>query len=447
MNALVLLLAETLQGELVITQERLEALGEDVRPLVEKAAGRTFRKPPALGISTAEEVAKVLAGELVPQFRAQVPGTSHDEAREAAGRMATLYAGILLGKYQPAGHRIHIVAENFRKLADLMKRPRIATPEHLRAVVIHELVHALDEQDYRATSRLGEAKTADEIVILNALVEGHAQHVLRRVLEAEQAHAVFREFEESTTAELPGLSEGEKVLSQLLTASLRFAYVDGRLFFDRLAAAGRKTTVGEVFRAPPASKDVLLHPERYADPKAAPAARDLQALFDAVARDHEGWRSQRIKTGEFELRAAFGDFVEKKRLDPVLPRAAGGMTLALSRRDQMRAFAVIQMDTPENASRLAELLGALTRSKEARLKEGKIRITKCDRKELKTKGGLKNECTRMTVDADGEEVLVADAIAVLDEFVIEVLYSNCEAADEELAGHLDRIRAYLKEGK
>jgi hypothetical protein len=236
-----------------------------------------------------------------------------------------------------------------------------------------------------------------------------------------------------------------------MTRHVRFGYVDGRKFFDGVAALGRKTYVEDIFRKPPATKDLVLHPERYYDAKAGPAARDVDPILDALAKVREEWGGQRPKFGELELRASFGDFVDRKEVDAVAPRLLGGKTLVLTPKDspgsKIVAFLVLQTDGPETASKLTGLFAKLSRAKEERMKEGAMRIVKAERAALKTKSGAPNERTRSTVEVRGQTIMVVDVIARLGEYVIEVLYSVEEATDDELVEHVDRIVEMLKEKK
>ncbi len=434
--------------EFTITDETLAAIIKDVKPLVEKAGGAAFKTEPKLMLSSAAEVRKVLARELEPQVRMQFPDAGEDGHKTQAAGLAEMLAGSLLGKYEPEGHRVHVVPDNFIKLARLYEQPRINSADYLRVVAIHELVHALDQERFKAMDRIADAKTLEQLIVWGAVLEGHAQHVTRAILASEKRGELFTEFEAFMTSTPPGLSEGEKVLSQMLTLNLQFSYIDGRKFFDALAAGERKTYVEDVFKTPPVDKDVFLHPETYYAPRKKAAARELKALWEEVGKEREGWVPQKIRMGEHELRASFGDFVDKDKVSVAVKALVGGEMLMLQPKDlsgsKLVGILIVQMETAAAAESFLGLFDELMRAKDARMKEGDIRIVKADYAPLKLKGDVKNSRARKLVAFHGQEVTVADVTAVVGEFVLEVLYSNEEVTDEALAKDLDRVIDFLK---
>jgi len=431
-----------------VTPERLDALVKEVRPLVERSTGHAFKEEPKLVISEADEVRKILVTELTPQMKLQLPDGSADDHRKAAGEMAEQFTKILLGKYAAATNSIHVIPGNFKRLAERYKRPRINSADYLRVIAIHELVHAIDEQAYRAMSRIADVKSAEELVVWNAVIEGHAQHVTRAILVAEKRGDLFRDFEEQISAMPPGTSEGEKALASQQAMYVKFGYIDGRAFFEGLAATGRKTYVEDVFAKPPATKDVILHPARYYDPKARPAARDLKPLWDALRKDFDGWSTDTPSIGEFELRSAIGDFVERKALDAAMARLVGGGALSATPKDapgsKMVVVLVSQSESGEAASALHDLFEATLKSKDERMKEGAIRITKAEYGTLKTKGGWRTTLARKTIVAAGQEVPVVDALVTVGDFTVEVLYSNEGIADDEMSKRVQSIAEWLE---
>jgi WD40 repeat protein len=435
--------------DFTISPERLDALMQEAGPRLEKAMGHLFKAPPKLLVSTPEAVRDILAAEIEPTLRIRTPDLNAEKRKEAALQMADLMSHIYFGKYEPGTNRVHLVPENFSALAKELKRPLILTPDFLRLVVIHELVHAMDNQELKVWSRIDSLNTVEELSVLNALIEGHAQQVTHEILAAGGQEKVFAAYEEILQSDPPSSSAGEKFVAQVFATQFRAPYIEGRKFLDGLAASGKKNYVEDVFSKAPASMDVILHPERYYDPAKRREMRDLGELFDDLAKRQPGWASTKVRVGELEVRTSFGDFVDAREVKEVSTHLIGGQAVVVQTESgsQMAVFLILEADSPVTASKLGDLFGKLTRAKEERLKEGTIRILKAARAPLATKAKVANELTRMTIQAGPQTVETSDAIAIQGEWVVEVLHSNMQSSDEEIASTLDRIFEFLKTGK
>lgn len=435
--------------EFKITPEAAEAIVREVRPLVEEKVGRTLKEAPRIVLSTPATVAEILSHELDPQLQVQLPDLAPEKRQTAVRQSGEILSKILLGKYEEKTQRIHVLERNFIALAERLERPILRTRAFLRLILIHELVHALDQQEHGIFTRLAQLKTTDEFIVWNTVIEGHAQHVTRAILAGEGKEKLFSEYEEILRAGSPADSEGEKFITQMLSTYTQAAYLDGRKFFDAQAASGHKTYVDDVFTRAPESMDVILRPERYYDPKAARSKRDCSALFDELAKGWPDLRATKQKVGQLEVRSSFGDFVDPKQVEAASGHITGGQALILAADDgsKMVVFMVLELDERASAAKLGELLGQLSRAKEKRLTQGNIRITKVNRGPLKAAEGATSELTRMTVQVGDQSVLASDVVGVLGPWVIEELHSNDEASDEKITGNLNRIIDFLKSEK
>jgi hypothetical protein len=252
--AALLLLAPALrsqEGPLELPEARLRDLVREAREAVERAAGRTFRAPPSVKLSTRAEVEAVLEAELEPQLAALRADASPEERKRLAAGMARAYGRFLVGKFAWKDKVVHLMPGTLARLAEDLGRPEVNDLRLLKVVLVHELVHALDEQEHGLPSRAAQVKSPEEMEILNALVEGHAQHETRKVFEAAGRPQDFEAYERLILAGPEGLGEGERFLAEVMSQSLRFAYLDGKAFFDGLAKTGRKTYVADAFARPP----------------------------------------------------------------------------------------------------------------------------------------------------------------------------------------------------
>lgn len=433
MNLLTLLL--TIQAGPLIDDAKLRELVEKAVPAVERAAGLRFKEAPLVRISTRAEVEKALVEELIPQMKVLAPEATPDEAREAARQAARTHGEILIGKFAWKDRVVHVIPSTLERLAEKLSRPEIRDVRTLRVVITHELVHALDQQAFDAIRRLGQVKTSTELEILNALIEGHAQHVTRLIYEKAGELADFEAFEKLILAGPASMSEGEKYFAEILTASVRFAYIDGRSFFDVLSKSGRPGYVADAFATPPATKNEIHRPEGFYEPKKAVAAFDPAPAFDAVAdRIGREWSRSSSDVDAGMLRVAFGDFVEKKDVDAALKGLIDAKALVMQPKaapgSRMLIVSLVRASDAEAARRLRDLSVALSKAKDGRMKEGAIRISASAYSTLKLEASPGNTFARKTIVFQGQDITVASLIGDVGAIQYELVFSG-EAPDDE----------------
>lgn len=267
--------------EFTVTSEAVDRVSKEVRPLVEATTNVKLAPAPRFQLATTEDIRRLAEEQLMSDLKDVLP---NPEMRRTISRpMAHTFALRVLGLFVHRTRTIHIVAGN----PHASPLPRIRSADELRVVVIHELVHACDHQAYDFEARIKTLADPEAFTIWRAIVEGHAEHVTRAVLAAEKREDLFLAFE----ADLAGgwMSEAEAYALAAEVGDWRFEYLDGRRFFDALAASGRTTYVEDVFNRPPATKDVILHPASYYDPKAPVPDEGFAPFFREFASSYRGW--------------------------------------------------------------------------------------------------------------------------------------------------------------
>lgn len=450
MPALLLLLANlAVQEEKpLFTQDDLLEILREAIPAVERATGRKFREPVWIRVSTRKEVERALADELVPQMAVLEPEADPGQAPESARKYATLYGEILIAKYAWKHGTIHLVPETFHKLAKVLEQPSLLDRAVLRVIVTHELVHALDAQEFGLFKSLGDVKSVTELEIRNALSEGHAQHVARRVFEATGELAAFEAYEKVILAGPPSLGETERYLAGVMTASLRLAYLDGRAFFDALRKSGPPTYVEDVFRNPPASKNVILKPERYYGGKDA-ADFDPTAAFDAFAGElGDEWNRRTQELDHATLRATFGEMIPADEVDAVLKGIEQGHILVLTPKkppnSRMVAVAVLRGKDAEAAAKAREASVKLAKAKDKKFAGGPIKIAKADYGALAGIEGIDHVLFRKTLEVGEQSLTISSVIGSAGAFEFEILFNNEEADDARLASLVRRLAEALR---
>lgn len=430
------------------TEEKLKALAKDAMADIERASGRRFSKTPTIKHSKRDEVQAILIKELLPQMGLIVPDLKGEGLTQFTREQAQLYVRFLMAKYEPGADCIHILPP-----PEILAKE---TPEQaagtLRVVVTHELVHALDQQTLKVFDRIAGCKTATDLEILNALLEGHAQHLARRIFVDRKEEKVFDHYESLILAGPPDLGEAEKLVNAVMTQSVKFSYIDGRAFFDGLVKSGKAGYVADAFAKPPAEKNGVLHPERFYAPGATAPVTDFEPAFEAFAAPFkDDWLRQKGELDESVLRTVFADFVDAKSVEAALKGLLTSKTLALTPKAtpgaKMAVLLLCRHKDAAAADRFRELSMALSRARDERLKEGAIRIAKSETKELKTPSGRAMTFVYKVVQAQGQEVGVRSALASFGPFHLEIQYTNEDTTEEALLQVVDKIQSAMDKAK
>lgn len=203
----------------------------------------------------------------------------------------------IVGYYDPEGHRLVVRDDVMRSLA-------ASSVDEARVVLVHELVHALQDQHLQLGVLNEVERDSDADNAYHALVEGDATlammaYVLAaqgtRIADVTARPDVLRSFFEST----PGT--GGAALDSapaILRVTLMAPYTAGAVFCGEQHRRGGWRMVDGAHRTLPVSTEQVLHPDKYElgelpDPIVLPRARDLESLGFV--------RTQEDTLGELEL--------------------------------------------------------------------------------------------------------------------------------------------------
>ncbi len=132
-----------------------------------------------------------------------------------------------------------------------------------RQVLVHELVHALDDQHFDLDRpELTERRDGSDWSFL-ALVEGNARRIENEYVAQLSPHdkeLLHQEMLELSMQQMETMFSVPFVLAQLLTAP----YDLGDPFVRDLLERGGQKKLDEAFSAPPVSSEQILHPEKFA---------------------------------------------------------------------------------------------------------------------------------------------------------------------------------------
>jgi hypothetical protein len=125
-------------------------------------------------------------------------GPPADETVEQMRRAAAeVYARGLFARYSLQQHEVLIRPANFEDLAELLEMPAVNSEGQVMCVLLHERVHAAQEELYAPSQVIPELRGADAVRAHNAVLEGHAQFVARRVAERLGLADAFETFTRS----------------------------------------------------------------------------------------------------------------------------------------------------------------------------------------------------------------------------------------------------------
>jgi hypothetical protein len=201
-----------------------------------------------------------------------------------------------------------------------------------------------DNWDSGANSDIASAK--------QAIVEGEAEFVeetwQKRYFSVEDQIDYYKQ-------SLGGLNLDQLRIPTFLERELYFPYLEGRAFIAYLSGEGGWAAVDNAFRNPPASTEMILHPEKYLE-NDEPDALDKPILADSLSA---GWREVRDDAmGEFST-----DLILAARVDaPQASQAAagwGGDRFVVWRNDSPLSLAVVwhtRWDTQADADEFASAL-------------------------------------------------------------------------------------------
>jgi hypothetical protein len=185
-----------------------------------------------------------------------------------------------------------------------------------RIVLVHELVHALQDQNLDLNAHIHLERDTDASNAFHALVEGDATlAMIGYALEREQVplHRLtgnptqVRSFSDVVRRSPLAGSELEQAPA-IVRVPLLSAYVDGLSFCASLHGSGGFAAVDRAHSAPPVSTEQVLHPERFARPD-TPTIVKLPDLPELSAAGYELVREDTL--GELEMGVYFGQGVSE----------------------------------------------------------------------------------------------------------------------------------------
>jgi hypothetical protein len=332
------------------SEQGLQALVAELRPLVEKHAGRRFREDPVVEVFDAAAFgayAKREARLITDTIYRDTPEPIRAAHAEEYGQIS---AGGLFGKYGLFDRKTYLVPETIR-----MAGAEIGPDGPLRLaklVLAHELTHALQNQEVDGAAQLATLNDLDHVHCWSSVSEGGANFVAIRVARELGLEADFW-----TLSSHQGWSE--QGLEQPAAYDTWMRYGRGMDMLEEVVAAGGMDAFWAWHAAPPASSSAIFRPSTY-----SPEVPDRSLDWAAVLRGTEqalttgDWMASNTRLGEYTLRGEAIRTGHEADFEPLLAHLVDAQRLELLMADRGGDIRVMVFDAPEHARAYLELLRA-----------------------------------------------------------------------------------------
>jgi hypothetical protein len=233
---------------------------QDLVRFVEAERGLTFEHPVPVDFLTPEEFRDELtteASDITPKDRREIRATEAimralgllDADIDLLDEVNTFSTEGVAAFYDPARKRVFV--------------PEGPLTPSLRATLVHELTHALQDQHYDLSALEDEAPD-DEASAERALIEGDAQRIehayVGSLSDADMAQ--YREETKRAAAQSRRALEG---VPPFIRAFFESPYVLGESLIGALLLDGGPDRIDQAFEAPPTSEEHLLDPFTFLD--------------------------------------------------------------------------------------------------------------------------------------------------------------------------------------
>lgn len=343
-----------------------------------------------------------------------------------------------LAKFSWSAGEILLCPRNFKRQARLLSAPELDSEAAFRAVLVHECIHAVDEQRHGWSRSFGAIRDPKRKAAYNAVIEGHAQLLAAKICEAHGWKDGFEAFTSVITKMPPDIDEASRLTTQVAFANLDAAYNDGMKFMGFIVDKLGEKGVARVFERPPADFEDVLHPEWYLDPKLRPARlydleKPLMSFAEVYSR--EVWLSRHLSLSGPRMQAALA-LLPKKDVDRILGHMKHNQVIVLGDRKKPGSrsvtAALMEFDSPEEALFYVFATDRLNRLKDAKMAKGRIRITGSDYVDLE-KESWRGLYMRKTVMVGFRRIQVSALVAAKGSVAVELVYNNEEAERGKLA--------------
>lgn len=313
---------------------------------------------------------------IVNSLRSQIEESEIERARLVYGALGlidpdedlqSVFSAVLgeqvIGYYDPDTGRLVVRDDVMEGLSGEFGPEQM---QEARLVLVHELVHALQDQRLGLGESYEEERTADADNAFRSVVEGDATlamlaHALRQQgIPLSAATAGIQQM--GDLVDIEGLVRGEKLdeAPAILRVTLVAPYVRGVQFVAAVQGRGGWPAVNNAHRAPPTTTEQILHPEKFfAHERGEPIeVPDNEGLLAAGFE-----RADEDTLGELELSVYLGQDRPSGTNDRAAEGWAGDRLVVYVRGSEKAVVWWTTWDTEEDAKEAYEAARALSQQR------------------------------------------------------------------------------------
>jgi hypothetical protein len=231
---------------------------------VEKQTGYTFEHPVRARFLNDKEFNKLVVNDEADlstddkQYYADLNALLRtlglaDGSFDSFSGLNDLSSGNTLAYYSPTDREMVI-----RSDATALKGGALSAS--LRAVVVHELAHALQDQEFGLARINRRHTTSEESVAMTAVLEGHANAAESQYVEENFDDKELEQYQEVTTT---STDPKVKSIPEVLSAQQSAPYVFGPTFIAALKQKGPQAITDVFLKKPPHSLAEIILPSKY----------------------------------------------------------------------------------------------------------------------------------------------------------------------------------------
>jgi len=448
---LVLLASGIMEAQFKIDEASLAEVMAEVLPRVEKATGSSLRETISCRLTGIKGLKRILRKDLEPQFRA----ICMDEATVSSQlkNYSALLASMMFAKFDFSNKAILVCPTNLEKVARVLKEPKLLERSCLRAILVHECVHASDDLKYGFSSKVITLKSREAILAFNAVIEGHAQHLTRKICADAGWNEGFEVFTRciGKIPEDESISESDRFMTRLLMTDLTMAYYQGERFIAELDRKGGEEAVARAFASPPGEPVLIDHPGWFLDPATRPEIRyDLDGVLDIFVKafDEKAWNHRKTTATRAHLEAAMAPLPEAKNnaiLDSLKTYRVAVLNPPKAPQSKLVMAAIGVMASVSDAKKFYACQKRLLRVKDEKMTRGSVRVL--DAKYEATEGkGWKGVYYTKKARAFGQIIVVRGFLACQADVNVEFIFSGHEVEKKWVLDLAARILAALRTG-
>jgi hypothetical protein len=247
------------------TPPNAEQLFATARPQLEAVLGRRLEELPIIRTVPSAELAALADGVIDLQTAWQYPELSA-ASRDRAQRVATdVLRSAAVAALQEGTGLILVAPGNARRIASWDRSlAGVDSEAFVRLALLHETVRWILDRQYNLPRRRALCRDSEELVGLQAMIEGRCQWVTRQVARRLGEEAVFPLLAEAYRRAPDAEGDGTvRVLCRDVLDRRHWCCVRGLAFFDHLEKEGVKDAEARAFVHAPRQVAWIERPELY----------------------------------------------------------------------------------------------------------------------------------------------------------------------------------------